>query len=222
MSFFDSFPRPPRSEPVPRPPRPAWMKPEFEVPGSVAVDMVLLRTDEAAVTIGLLRAYSTGFEFTVDTRCRRGGQHHRVGLIHQRYALQDGGSEDGLRLGLEFSDGRRAEVDAPRAHPDQVAPDAIIVHPGGGGGSDRSWHQRYWVYPLLPPGWLSFVATWPAFAVTEARAEIEADAILAAAARAIVLWPEVPGQPLGEATIGVLTAGRTDRGDDEASSLPPR
>lgn len=220
MSFFDSFPRPPRPEPVPEPPRPAWVKPEFEVPGSVAVDMVLLRTDEVAVTLGLLRAYSTGFEFTVDTRSRRAGQHHRLGMVHRRYAMQDGESEDGLRLGLEFSDGRRAEVEASRAHPDQAASDAIIVHPAGGGGSDRSWHQRYWVYPLPPPGRLLFLATWPAFGVTEARAEIEADAILAAAARTIVLWPEAPGQPLGEATIGVLTIGRTVRGDGEASSQP--
>jgi hypothetical protein len=158
------------------------MKPEFEVPGSVAIDTVLLRTEEAAVTIGLLRAYSTGFEFTVDTRSRRAGQHHRLGMMHRRYALQDGESEDGLRLGLEFSDGRRAEVDASRAS-----------RPGRAGRDHR-----------------------------EACAEIEADVILAAGARAIVLWPEAPGQPLSGATIGVVTAYRADRGDDEASLPPPR
>ena len=79
MSFFESFPRAPRPEPVPEPPRPVWMKPEFEVPASVAADVVLLRTDEVAVTVGLLRAYTTGFEFTVDSRGRRPGHSVRIG-----------------------------------------------------------------------------------------------------------------------------------------------
>ncbi len=212
MRFFASFPRPPRPEPVPEPPRPAWMKPEFEVPGSVAVDMVLLRADEAAVTIGLLRAYSTGFEFTVDTRSRRADRHHRLGMMHRRYAMQDGESEDGLRLGLEFSDGRRAEVDAPRTHPDQAAPDAIIVHPeaveavtaagiSGTGctrcrrpdGCRSSPHGRRSQSPKRAPRSKLTLSSRPP-------------------PRAIVLWPEAPGQPLGEATIGVLTAGRTDPG----------
>ncbi|MBS2965192.1 hypothetical protein KGA66_19235 [Actinocrinis puniceicyclus] len=222
MSFFDSFPQPPPPEPAPEPPRPAWMKPEFVVPGSVAADLVLVRTDEVAVTLGLLRAYTTGFEFTVDTRSRRRGQHHRIGAGPRRYLMQMQGTdtEDRLRVGLEFSDGRRAELGAPRPHPDQVTADTLVVHPCGGGGSDRSSHERYWVYPLPTPGPLSFIATWPAFGITEARIELEAEAVLSAAARAIVLWPEAPGRPLGEATMGVVTAGRVERGDDETGARP--
>lgn len=222
MGFFDSFPPPPRPEPVPEPVRLAWMKPEFVVPGSVAVDLVLVRTDEVAVTLGLLRAYTTGFEFTVDTRSRRRGRHHRIGGVPRRYLtqMQDTDIEDHLRLGLEFSDGRRAEIGSPRPHPDQVTPDTLVVHPSGGGGSDRSWHERYWVYPLPTPGPLSFVATWPAFGITETRSEVDADAILSAAARAIALWPEAPGRPLGEATMGVVTAGRVEHGSDESGARP--
>jgi len=76
-------------------------------------------------------------------------------------------------LGLEFSDGRRAEIGAARPYPDDSAPDALVVMSAGGGGSDRSWHARYWVYPLPAPGLVSFVATWPKFGITEARVEID-------------------------------------------------
>jgi len=190
------------------------MKPEFVVPASVAADLVLLRTDEVAVTIGLLRAYTTGFEFTVDSRSRRAGQGHRIGGMPRRYAPAGVEAQDGLRLGLEFSDGRRAEFDAPHPHPDQAEPNALVVMSAGGGGSDRSWHSRFWVYPLPPPGPLSFVATWPAFGIAEARVELDADAVLSAASRAIVLWPEAAGEPLGEATVGVVTHS-TDRVHDE-------
>jgi hypothetical protein len=190
------------------------MKPEFVVPSSVAVDLVLLRTDEVAVTIGLVRAFPSGFEFTVDSRARRAGQGGRIGGFPRRY-LPDVETEDGLRLGLEFSDGRRAEVNAPYPFPDRFDPDALIVTSEGGGGSDRSWHSRFWVYPLPTPGPLSFVATWPAFDVAEVRVDLEADMILSAATRALVLWPEAPGLPSSGSTLGVVTAGSTEHGGDQ-------
>ncbi len=162
------------------------MKPDFEVPGSVAADMILLRTDEVAVALGLLRAYTTGFEFVVDTRARRAGQRHRIGGMRRHFALPGDDDEGGPRLGLEYSDGRRTEIGPQSRSPDDAAPDALFVRPGSGGGSGRSWHSRFWAYPLPPPGPVSFVATWPEFGIAEARAEIEAETILEAAARAIV------------------------------------
>jgi hypothetical protein len=196
------------------------MKPEFVVPGSVAADLVLVRTDEVAVTIGLLRVYTTGFELTVDSRSRRAALGHRIGGMSRRYTPAGIEPEDGLRLGMEFSDGRRAELDAPRSYPDQADPGALVVMPDSSGGSDRKWYSRFWVYPLPPSGPVVFVATWPAFGVAEARVELEADAILSAASRAIVLWPEREGEPLGESTVGVVTAQRAERGDHEPGPGP--
>ncbi len=219
MSFFESLPRPPRPEPVAEPPRPAWMKPQFMVPGSVAADLVLLRTDEVAVTLGLLRAYTTGFEFTADVHSHARRLHH--GGMPGRRAFQEAEAEGGLRLGLEFSDGRRAEIGTPRPYPDQVGPHTLVVVPAGSGGSDCSWHGRFWVYPLPPPGPLAFVATWPDYAVAEARVELEADLLLSAAGRAIALWPEAPdGAPLLEATTGATTVDDRGRGADEPHSEP--
>src|SRR5262245_47239719 len=46
-----------------------------------------------------------------------------------------------------------------------------------------------WVWPLPPPGPVVFACCWPAGAVPESLAAIDAQAILAAAARSVRLWP---------------------------------
>src|SRR5215510_5835417 len=70
MSFFDSIPPPPPPpEPVLRP-RPAWIRPDEVIPGSVPAELLLIRTEQAAVAVGSVRAYPNGFEFTLHTRLR--------------------------------------------------------------------------------------------------------------------------------------------------------
>jgi hypothetical protein len=50
--------------------------------------------------------------------------------------------------------------------------------------------MRYWVWPLPPPGPLTFVVEWPAHGIAESRAELDTQPILDAAARAIQVFPE--------------------------------
>jgi hypothetical protein len=69
MSFFESIPQPPPSEPV-RHRRPAWMRSDAVVPASVPASVVLIRTEQVAVAVGSVRAYPNGFEFTVHIRLR--------------------------------------------------------------------------------------------------------------------------------------------------------
>jgi hypothetical protein len=47
-----------------------------------------------------------------------------------------------------------------------------------------------WVWPLPPPGPVVFACRWPAGAVPESAAAIDAGLILDAASRAVELWPE--------------------------------
>jgi hypothetical protein len=61
-------------------------------------------------------------------------------------------------------------------------------HRGGVGGS--AWDMEHWVWPPPPPGPLAFVCEWPARAIAESRAEINAGSILEAAGRTVTLWPD--------------------------------
>ena len=65
------FPGSPDEPSHPAPPRPAWQQPMFVLPATVAVDLLVIRTAQVAVTVGPIRAYATGFEFTVDAHMRR-------------------------------------------------------------------------------------------------------------------------------------------------------
>lgn len=196
MGFFDSLPPMPAPEPEPpSPPRPAWMKPEAALAGVVAEEFLLARTDDAAVAITGLLAYPTGFEFAVSAVLR---QEDRRGwvfdpMLHHR--LGHGGDEplpaEFLRLGVQFSDGRVAANLDERVFPwPESEPTGPVLLQDGGGGGGRRWDMNYWVWPLPPAGPLTFVCEWPAHAIPESRAEVDAQLILDAAARAVQLWPE--------------------------------
>src|SRR5258708_9714977 len=116
MSFFESIPQPAPPEPVPRR-RPAWMRSDAVIPGSVLAEVVLIRTEQVAVALGSVRAYPNGFEFTLHTRWRREdetGPGGRDPLRSHRHRRGTQGPEDILRLGVMYADDRRA---ATTAHP---------------------------------------------------------------------------------------------------------
>ncbi len=199
MSFFDSIPSPaPPPEPARRR-RPAWEHPDAVIPGSVTGELMLIRTGQVALAIGSVRAYSNGFEFTAHVRVR--GEDEEEPCWHgpfdrdRRRGRQPPG--DVLRLGLLYADGRRAATTSrwwPGADAD---PGRLVLQQGGGGGNARRWDGEFWVHPLPPEGPVTFVASWPRYGAAETRAELDGSAIRAAAARAVVLWPEEPESESG-------------------------
>ena len=208
MSFFDSLPvRAPAPPPL-RPRRPAWARSSAVIPGSVPGEVIMARTDEAAVAAGSVRAYPNGFEFTVHVRLRREDE------TGERWALDPftrhsrGRSEpqDALRLGLMYADGRRvASSDGPDPAADD--PGRLILHPEGGGGDSVTWHADFWVHPLPPDGPVTLVVSWLEQGIAEARAELDGAAIRAAAQRAVTLWPEATASESGTSwTSSTITA----------------
>lgn len=67
------------------------------------------------------------------------------------------------------------------------------------------------MHPLPPDGPVTFVAAWLLYGVAETRVELDGSAIRAAAARAVILWPEQPESEPGNAwTAGAVTVGHPD------------
>ena len=219
MSFFESIPQPP---PPPEPAqrrRPAWMRSDVVIPGSVPAEVVLVRTERVAVAVGSIRAYPNGFEFTVHIRLRGEdetswpGHSDPFGRHRPRRGTRE--DDDQLRLGILFADGRRAATTGEHYRPSDDDDDGrLVLQQGGGGGSSRSCDWDFWVHPLPPGGPVILVASWPEHGIAESRAELDGAAVREAAQRAVTLWPEEPESEGGiswrSQTITASTAGPPD------------
>jgi hypothetical protein len=197
--FFEPPPPPPRREPRERI-LPPWLgPPNGTVPGVVALEVPLVRTERFAIFITRLDAYPEGFGFDVFALAAPGqdeeGLPDPMLFGPGRHILRHGRGEipdHVLRIGVQFSDGRKATNTGgfPHSSADfENPPEGPVLHSGGGGGGGGSWHQSEWVWPLPPPGPLAFVCQWPAAGIPLTRHEIDAQVILDAAARAQVVFP---------------------------------
>jgi len=189
MGFFDDMPAP-----APAPPRGhhPWEPPEAEFPGIVPIDtLVLGRTDQVAVAVTGMSAFSTGMEIFLTARIRPSDapEEHLPGGPRDLAA-----SRRSFRFGLQFSDGGKA-TGSPGGgrHERDSEPTGPVLYPIAGGGGPHSFISRWWTWPLPPAGPLEFVCEWTAFGIAESRVGIDARLILDAAGRGIRLWPENEG-----------------------------
>jgi hypothetical protein len=174
--------------------------PENEFPVGVGLTVLLGQTNDAAVGITQIEAFSTGFKFSLAVRLRqarpelvRGGLFMLISA-HVRPGIEIP-LENRLLLGLEYSNGHRASTlqDMRMLGPGAVAggQQLVLVQQGGGGG-EQSVDQTYWVSPLPPQGPVTFVLSWPAFGIPESRTVLDGAAIRVAADRSQLLWPPQP------------------------------
>lgn len=164
-----------------------YQPPDNELPFPVALQALLVRTGDVAVALTGVEAYSCGLSFVLALRRRAGAPQADGGALHEVVFGGRGGA--GLMLGVEFADGRRASTRGWAQEPD---PDQPSLTGRGGGSDDTAADQGYWLTPLPPPGELSVVVACPDLGVQEVRVRLDADPFVAAAARAVELWPWEP------------------------------
>jgi hypothetical protein len=166
---------------------------------------VLARTGKVAVCVSRIAAYPTGFEFDVVTMTADDQADLDPMLFHRPHHLHSGASAaippELLRLGVQFADGSKA-TNTRGFHPERQPPAHPVMHSSGGGGGGGSWRETQWVWPLPPPGPVVLVCEWPAMDIPLTRTELDAQAILVAAARAQVVFsdehlPEMPDEDDG-------------------------
>jgi len=168
---------------------------------AVALQKVVARTSDIVIAVVGVVAYPQGFEFSCLIRHRLGlegtGLMHGGGRSPGRPGTTSGLSDEQFRIGVQFADGTKATNVAGigRRHAPGAGepPSGAVMMPMGGGGGGQSWSQRMWVWPLPPPGSLSFVAEWPSEGVELSRVDIDADSIRSAADGVEVLWPADEG-----------------------------
>jgi hypothetical protein len=204
-SFFEP-PPPPERRPPHRPP-PWHAPPENELGAAVPIRLLLARTDELALALLDVVAYTTGFSMRLALRFQPGAEIDPRNVMMQMH----GGGPEQLRFGIAFVDGRKAtNLGMPRP-PSDEPPEISLTRGGGGGGGGRGWEFGYWAYPLPPPGQITLVVDWPARDLPESRHELDAAPIIEAAATSEKLWDD--DRPIGRGGPSSTTWGISRRPD---------
>jgi len=176
-------------------------RPAAWIPGVVPVELLVARSDDAAVVVSRLSAFPDGFELTVHSHLRRSVKRgRRAHLNHPMmwHGVVEPGEpipDEILRFGVAWPDGGRVTNlnDWDRSRPDATEPThGLQTHSGG--GSDREYSQHYWAWPLPTAGPLRFVVEWPSFGIEETTVSIAGDLLVEAAGRARPVWPEDAGK----------------------------
>jgi hypothetical protein len=198
VSFFE---RPP---PVPAEPDPQELD-QFDdtvskyIGGVVPTELLLARSDSAAVVVRSIVAYPDGFEFSLDIWTRRPAKQRRrrwgSPVQLDRYELDEDEPipDDFLRFGIEFPDGARvSNLDRPAWELSADATEPLHgMTSGSGSGSDQEYSANWWAWPIPDEGLIAFVCEWPAYDIPETRIELEADLLRDAAGRARPVWSEI-------------------------------
>jgi len=225
VSFFEppSLPEPPEP-PVEIPePEPWFGAPRNELGAPVPLRVVLARTDQVAVAVVGVTAYTAGLSLTLAVRWRRVSGDEDIYREQEfpfdfRARWRPGElPPELLRFGVQFSDGRKAtSVGGGTPFGDGIGqrPTRPILSESGGGGSEGEWDQDYWLWPLPPPGALTFAVEWPSKGLELTMHEVDAGPILEAAELSEPLWPE-SGADLGMSVSGSVVIGGSRVVSDE-------
>ena len=94
-----------------------------------------------------------------------------------------------------------------------------MLRPGGGGGSMGTYRLGFWLWPLPPPGPLTWVSEWPDLDLPENSVEVDATILEAAASEAEQLWEVDPNEayqpPWGASSSSFHVGGAVERGVSE-------
>jgi len=168
--------------------------PENEFPAGVGITVLLANTDDVAVGLTQMEAFTTGFRFNLAVRLRQ----LPLGLVRGELFMHISSHapevplEKQLLVGIEYPDGRRASSlgDIRALRPGAVMEDdRLVLVPQGGSGAELAVDQGFWVAPLPPPGPVTVVVTWPGFGLEETRTVLDGDRLLTAATASQILWP---------------------------------
>lgn len=211
--------------------------PENEIPVVLPVAAVLGRTADVAVAVTGFRLFSTGIQLDLLVRLRtepNGPLRYRLHeLIGNFGPGDDSAADQRLLLGLEYADGRTAtNLTGPTwwapggPEPDPRHP---TLMPTGGGGGNLSFDQSYWLTPVPPPGPLTVICAWPAFAITETRTVLDLSGIAEASSAVQELWPWQPPEdqprepvpPQVPADSWFAQAGRTPESPKRTGTAAP-
>ena len=181
---------------------PAWTGPRWhQMPVSVGAPEELGRSDSTVILLDGFRCFTEGILLRLNIRINDAGLQARRGVFayldraHGRGYLDERFKPDGLKWGIQFSDGRMASTQSESPW----AGSGEIETLGGDGpvieGTGRpqvfmdSWARDFWIWPTPPPGELLIGVEWAERGISETVTRLDASPLREAALRARPLWP---------------------------------
>jgi hypothetical protein len=156
--------------------------PQYNLGGTVAVDLLLARTPTTAVIVRHDSAEPRGIGFELIVRLREPMRDLDKHMGRLMYSVDDG-DPTFLYVEVRFSDGRL--FTPPRGVPGERG---RVLESAGGGGQYETWGQDLWVPALPQSGTVTFACSWETRSIRDATATLDARDILAAADRAEPLF----------------------------------
>jgi hypothetical protein len=203
-SFFPAVPDRPYDDDDYLPPFdfPQWMGPPWHYqPGIVHETRELGRSDLTVILLDGFQCFEHGFLLRLMVRINDLGRQARLRTYayleraHGRDYLDERFAPDGLRWGIQYSDGRKATTQDESPYPDDGDIDNAKVHGPVIAGDSRpvifmdSWSREFWVWPTPSEGLLHIAVEWPGRGIAETITTLDAGTLRAAALRARPLWP---------------------------------
>lgn len=201
--FFEPLPEPPPHE---RYEPPVWYQPpEDELASLVPARQLLARTDRGVVLLlSHIDVFREGCVFQIRVSAHRQDameepewhEIHETAIDGCIRWSGDGRTDDLLRFGVQFRDGRKATTTGglgfSHEHDQEPTGPLLTQHGGGGSGGDRLATSEWslWLWPLPPAEPFDLVVAWPALGVDLTRVELSGRDIVEAAGRAGPLWPD--------------------------------
>lgn len=170
--------------------------PRGVLPGIVAAETVLARSEAATVSLGRLWVYPTGLQVVMLVDYEEESEldpfQHRL-MRRGRDLPPD--SPGQLVFGFAFADGsetsNRERVRGMGVDRDSLTPTLTGMGTSSGGGHGSA---RFWLWPLPPPGPIEAFCEWKAAGIAPTRRALDAAAIAAAADRAQKIFEDDEGQ----------------------------
>ena len=195
--FFDQFEQQAdlegdADEDEPEGEQPDWVgHPHAFLPGRSNAVATLFRTEAALLVLCCIDAYPSGLEFTLRLLTAKADRRAFAPPLHFGHFAETNSS--GVRLGIEFADGRKwSSISARPPGVLAAEPNDVVVVNQGGGGGGRFWEMRFWLWPLPPDGPLTFHADWPSRDVPETVSTVDAFDLRALAQSAVKIDLQSP------------------------------
>jgi len=159
--------------------------PDNETGALTPIDFILAHSDQVAVRIVSVIAFSIGFSFECVCKTSNRELAHMAFLGDREY-YESLHPERTFRVGLQLPDGRR--LTSLDVHSDVSTRASVETGPRLKWIWASGVHQLWWVYPLPAPGTLTFACEWPVARIPLSTVGIDSGPILNAAEQSVRLW----------------------------------